>query len=433
MTGVSQKIHASIVILGYQPEDPAMYPHLADFLFTIRQRYAEVVYIAEDDRGEGLYDFDRMVKIPSLYLRRLIGAAANGSNGAFSARQEVPPGIRDMGVLKSVCGAVNLLRKGFSGLISFLAHRRRLRRRLLGLSLSHRQCLLIAIDHTAAYCATRYFDGPIVFWSYDILAQDAPWRIKGGMLERLILRDRITSQTLMIQDESRKRLIEEALGAGFSSTIFLPVGLNDSAQAQAAARERLAAPLSKPVTVVQNGWIAQIRWSCELIEAYQVWSEEYELVFHGFMDKNDPVWMHYEAAKRKPALNTELLVCDQLSELLDRFSIGFIGYKETDRNHSYMEYASLQLVLFLRLGMPVICCASPAVSNFISSHGCGVAISNPLTAEAAITDIVRNYGRFSKAARATYDMYFNLTEMFDSRIFPAFQAIMAGHQGTGQC
>jgi hypothetical protein len=395
--GKAEKIPRSVVVIGWQEENEKMYPHVYDALQHLRNIYDEVIYLGDDDRGQYLFLIDfslnelkkaRNVKVIGRKIAALLIASAR-----------------------------------------YLRRRRRLVKTLKCLTTKHAARLVLAIDHTAVYFAERFFPGEVVFWSLDILAEDVPFRVRHGFLERMTLSPLARRQrALIIQDENRERLLEATLGVRFPTVIYLPISLRDSEFCREEAWKRRKKEPSATAKVVQNGWIAENRWSDTLVESFQQWPPQFELYLHGFL--GDRMEGMIKRFPRKPSVSTKAYDATALPVMLNAFDIGFVGYKESDSNFTYIENASAQLVDYLRLGIPVIACGSLPFTTFVAKAAIGVSVSHPSEIADAVRAVLRDYGQFSSNARRLYEERHDLTTLFDDRLVPSLESLPQLHHAT---
>ena len=429
------KIKASVAVIGFQKEDHRMYPHLYDFLQNLRNAFDEVIYIDDDDRGIGLYNVNLLLQnilsvdnykkflkkiLKKIYSPRMKGniyiGRIHGRNS--ESLRKCPPDADNLSVDVFIKNIGDMVAKIFS----YVKGRRRLIKKIKNLHFKNDKNFVIAIDHTAGYFAGKYFSGNIIFWSHDILAKDAPLRIKDGILEKLIT-DKYASKAkiLMIQDENRKKLLEESVGVSFPNTIYLPVSLNDSEFCRKASEKRRKRDSVFTVNIIQSGGIAYSRWSDQLIAAYQNWPSSYKLHLHGFIC--DMVKNKIRNVQRKPDVSEVIYDSDSLLQMLNNYDVGFVGYRESDSNHRYIENASSQMVMFLILGIPVIGCGSDLFNNFINKNNIGISIFSIGELEEAIKKIIDNYSFFSRNARNLYEVRFNLNNIFNDYLVKSFKTM----------
>lgn len=407
------RIKASIAIIGFQKEGPGMYPHLFDFLHNMRESFEEVIYIDDDDRGEHLYLVEYYIRT-ALSCLGLRGVAAN------IKLDSIQSGTSENKKL-SVVFIVYLLKKIFM----YVVRQFRLIIKIRTIKFRHDKKIIIAIDHTAKYFAFKLTKGcPIIFWSFDVLAEDAPWRIKNGLLEKIITSGSVKfDDVLMIQDSNRKKLLEKSVGKFFNKTIYLPVGLNDSEYCQFAAEKRANRDCIDVVKIIQCGLLSEIRLSAVLIDEYQKWPSSFELFLHGKIC-GKAVEQKLRNVTKIPVISSKLYDNDMLSKFLDSFDIGFVGYGETDSNFIFVENASTQLIGFLRLGIPVIVCGSEKLNDFIEENQVGVAVGSIKDMEEKIRVLIDNYAFYSSRARQLYLDRFNLNTIFASNLIPSITEII---------
>ncbi len=417
-----RQLAGCVIVIGFQQDGPLMYPHLADFLVQLRQEFGQVFYFSNDKRGEGLYKFDFLME--SIRQRLAQGRPPEGL-----AVDHATTGKSSIWVERAF-----FLRRAFNGIVGFLGFL--INHLLLGCKLRLIQIikprvLVIAIDHTAVFTAARWTNCPLVFWSFDALAHDAPWLLPHGRLKRLLdCHSEHRANLLLVQDEARRKLVEDAVQHRFENVCYLPVGVLDREYDRTAAHSRMQMKCLDTARVVQCGWIAPVRWSPELVASYQQWPERHELCLHGYLSKEYSEAPQVHEAKRQPAISTKIYGNDELSQFLNCFDIGFIGYRETDENHRHLENASLQLVLFLRLGIPVICCAPKSLCKLVEDAGAGIAVSHPSETLRALDRISTQYADFSTGARGLYESRFDLGKFCRSGLMDKLNTLLVPSRGV---
>ncbi len=426
------KIQASILVIGYQKEDDRMYPHLHDFLFNLRGTYEDVIYAGSDDRGVALFHSDLyMRKILDLFYfhkwfinrRNKIKEKNINVNKSSNRNRIVSKKLNIKHFLKvGKCFMRNRFTILFANVVIYFWRSNKLLRFLKNVQFKYDRRIVIAIDHTAYYFAEKCFPDKVVLWSYDIIAKDANNRIKNGFLEKVVTsKGNRNARALIIQDEQRKQLMEESVGASFSKTIYLPVSLNDSEFCKNAANDRQKKTNFDVVNIIQDGAIQKIRYSDQIIDAFQKWPVSYKLHLHGMIDQE--VKNQILLSERKPTTSELMYDSDRLILFFNDYDIGFVGYARKNSNQNLIENASGQIVEFLRLGIPVIVCGSSLFNDFINRQNVGVGVSSISEVEDAIKTVVDNYSSFSYNARKLYEIRYNLTVIFNDYLIKSFESL----------
>ena len=310
----------------------------------------------------------------------------------------------------------------FANVVIYFWRSNKLLRFLKNVQFKYDRRIVIAIDHTAYYFAEKCFPYKVVLWSYDIIAKDANNRIKNGFLEKVVTsKGNRNARALIIQDEQRKQLMEESVGASFSKTIYLPVSLNDSEFCKNAANDIQKKTNFDVVNIIQDGAIQKIRYSDQIIDAFQKWPVSYKLHLHGMIDQE--VKNQILLSERKPTTSELMYDSDRLILFFNDYDIGFVGYARKNSNQNLIENASGQIVEFLRLGIPVIVCGSSLFNDFINRQNVGVGVSSISEVEDAIKTVVDNYSSFSYNARKLYEIRYNLTVIFNDYLIKSFESL----------
>jgi len=422
------KIRASVVIIGFQIEDKKMYPHLYDFLKNVRNSFDEVIYLADGDQGQSIFYIDRDIQVIKNFFHKI----KNRSNflqyedkikSPFSDKPHIEGFSLPSSRRKVIIYSQNLCFFFYSlwkNIITHIKRHRRLIKNLKHLKMKYKNGLIIAIDQTSFFIANKYYPGKIILWSFDVLTKDYCLRIEGGFLEKIISAiDTSQMKLLIIQDQQRKIILEESLGVTFSKTIYLPVSLDDSEFCIRAAKERMNKTDFQVVKVIQSGHITENRGSIGLINSFQSWPDNFKLTIRGYLDPHINALI--EDINRKPDVFEEFYGPHDLSLILDENDIGFIGYGERDTNHKYIVNASAQVVVFLRLGIPIIGMGSQIFCDFINKQKIGVGIITSEEIESAIKKIINNYPSYSDNARNLFRNRYHLQRIFSEYLISDLQ------------
>jgi hypothetical protein len=392
---IMTKIHGSILVISNIPEDEKMYPHLFDVLTNLRTHFDDVIYVGTDPRYHPLFEIDKVCSLLN-------------TKTDFSERNDIQAYIGEL-----VCQYKQIR----DSLIDSLQR----------IQFKHAGRLVIAIDDHAFNCAIEVFPKETIYWSFDVLGADCPSRLPNTSCISLLLNENgekaVTARGLIVQDPERKNLLEDTLEARFKSVIYLPVALNDNNYCKNASVARLQQGVPGRLKVVQSGHICESRFSLELVKAFQNWPQYCELHVRGYLAKN--VLEEIQQATRPVSVSGKFIDNSVLSEVINTFDIGFIGYKEVDRNHLHIVNASSQLVAYLRLGMPVICCGSEQLLTFVSDHGIGISAKRPEDISLMqIQFLLDNYKELSRNARFVFEKYFNLGNIMELNVFPELEKLM---------
>lgn len=386
---------ASILVIGAFPEDERMYPHLHDILVNLRAAYDEVIYVGDDPQYRHHLELDTFI----MY------SGYTDDPGEQTVLNHI---IKDKAIhLKSTCA-------------SFIE-------KLRGIPLRNARRMVLAIDDNAFNAAMAVFPDSTIYWSFDPLGRDCPYRPEvDGFVERMIRESALNAHhalALVVQDRSRERHLLDCLGTTFFKTIYVPVALNDSTYCKISALKRAHAGNPSIMKVVQSGHICVGRYSDEIARSYQGWPDMFELSFRGNIDES--VYSMVKEQTRPIHLAAEFYDNRVLPAILNNYDAGFIGYRETDRNHQLIVNASSQLVAYLRMGMPVICCGSESLVAFVRDHGIGCAACHPVDLSAkCVAELAENYAWYSANARALFESRYDLQRYMADQLYPELDLML---------
>lgn len=389
------KMQASILVICTFPEDEKMYPHLYDVLVNLRNHFDDVIYVGSDSRYHPLFDIDQ--------AQSQLNASTDPQCRIIIQEQ-----------------------------ITQLEHKyKRIRYELIDtlerVPFKHADRLVLAIDDHAFNCAMEVYPEDTVFWSFDVLGEDCPYRLPDTDCITSLLKENgklvAKARALIIQDSERKAFLEETLKAQFKSVIYLPVALNDNEFCKRASVARRQQAALTRLRVVQNGHICAPRFSAELVQAFQNWPQYYELHLRGNLSTD--VLEKIIQWRRPVSVSDEFYDNSVLSEVFDTFDIGFVGYKDTDMNHRLVINATGQMVAYLRLGIPVICCGSEQLLAFVEKHRIGIAAATPGAITLSQLDfLLDNYEELSANARMVFEHYYDLEQIMEQKVLPQLETLL---------
>jgi hypothetical protein len=359
-----------VLVIGFQPWDQRMYPHLYDVLAALRG-VCEVCYFGEDDRGYGLFDIPAVI---------------------FSRPRTVGSKLREVG-----------------GSLLWAGRRWAAARRLTQLLRNGRFDVVIAIDHQAlaAAVATVDRDTRIALWSHDILTPDVDY-VRSPLVRRLLNANRRGAERislLVVQDPVREAVLRSVLGNYTVPAFHLPVALLDDESARRTARQKARRRAPERPRLMQITACAR-RGSADLLAEWQRFPGAVELHFQGFVSDNmaGPL----DRAAVKPVQHPTASSFAEMRATISQVDIGFVSYLRPELNEMLTAHASGQLVEFLRLGIPVIAWGRSTVGPLVEEQHAGVWLHEWSQLKGAVGRIRGDYARFSGGARRCYERRFEL-------------------------
>jgi hypothetical protein len=391
---VTRKLVSILVIAPFR-EDERMYPHLYDLLVNLRERYDEVIYIEDTLRYQQRIDIDRLqYQLDHTDL----------SDGRIALQNCLDEQVRIL------IGARNLFIEQLSRI-----------------NFKNKSHLVLAIDDNAFNCAMEVFPAETVYWSFDPIGKDSLCRLyQGEFIEQLIRENSVKiscARAVIVQDADRGEHLQECLDAPIHKIMFVPVALNDSNFCRISSLKRMQVGSPFKIRVVQCGYIWTGRFSDELIKSYEQWPQNYELHVKGdigldivHLIQNNGKYIHVS-----PVFHDN----NTLPVMLSDYDVGFIGYRESDRNHQLIINASSQLVMYLRLGMPVICSGPGQLIEFVNRTKIGIGIESPgKLSRHDLTELAKSYRMYSSNARKLYEQQYNLGKIMKNDFFVWLEALM---------
>lgn len=359
-----------VLVIGFNPYDERMYPHVYDVLRTI-ENYCDLIYFGEDDRGRTLF---RLGETPLPLFRPRLWRGL---------------GVRILTYYRKIIGIQNKIKKLFDKDID----------------------IVIAIDHSALHYASKYLkeNTRLVFWSLDIIAQDHPWMVS-FLIRKLISENRKEIKKcdlIIIQDHHRAAVLDSILNSHNINKLYLPVSLSSDLFFETEAERRSSQVLHEHITLMQLGSIAPGRNSHRIIDAFQKMPDNIFLILKG--NTSDEIRTLTGKTVRKPILHPgRSETFREMREIVNQADIGIIACEMKDINNYFFSMASGQLVEYLRLGIPVIVLDMMELGEFVDRNKCGLSIAHESQLEDAIHQIVKNHDSFSRDAYSTFRKFYDI-------------------------
>lgn len=367
-----QPMKKKLLIIGFQPYDEKMYPHLYDFLQAMERAF-QVLYFDKDLKG---YD-------------------------AILIHKAVEDIWKRPDTLKRILSF-------FKQLLLFCIRILRRQRAFKKLLQEHPD-IIIAIDHSAVNLAARYADAStkLIFWSHDLVHIDGEW-YQYPLMRRIIARNKKVMrryQGIIIQDHYRGILLEALLGTPRLPKFYFPVSLADDDNAQKIAQQKLQQPPRDHLRLMQITFDER-RGSVDILEAYQHLGDHVTLCFQGSAStRTEETLARYS---RKAEYSPIRPAFADMRQQIVTADIGVIHYPPHDLNHLFVSSASGQLAEFLRLGIPIIVLQNYELGQFIERTHTGVFLEQAGNLARAIDAIRDQYAFYSHHARQLYETRYNI-------------------------
>jgi hypothetical protein len=262
---------------------------------------------------------------------------------------------------------------------------------------------IIVVDHFA-FAILSFFSLPekIIFWSHDIISCDNKYFFN-PIVKLVIARNKKIlrkGSLLLIQDENRKYILENALRTNITSEqiFYMPVFLEDISE------KRMHAIKSIFPILMQCGGCGAYRYTDKLIEQYQK-DTNYSLYLHGFIFFE--IKKQLNKMTKKPILSEKRVSSENIYTVIEKCDIGFVGYTDEDLNFKYISKASGQAVEFLKMAKPIISIGNNDLGKFLEENSAGIEIRSFDMLSRAITNIVLKYEDYSRNALKCFKKYFD--------------------------
>jgi hypothetical protein len=262
---------------------------------------------------------------------------------------------------------------------------------------------IIVVDHFA-FAVLSFFSLPekIIFWSHDIISCDNKYYFN-PIIKLVIARNKNILKKealLLIQDENRKNILENALRTNITSDqiFYMPVFLEDISE------KRIHKIKSILPILMQCGGCGAYRFTDKLIEQYQN-DINYYLYLHGFIFPE--LIKQIKKIVKKPFLSKERVSSENVYTIIDKCDIGFVGYTDKDLNFKYISKASGQTIEFLKMAKPVISIGDNDLGKFLEENSAGIEIKSFDMLSSAVNNIVSEYEKYSKNAFKCFQKYFD--------------------------
>jgi len=190
-------------------------------------------------------------------------------------------------------------------------------------------------------------------------------------------------------------------------------------------RAQFNIPANKKI-ILYAGGIGDTYMTREIVEAAQLWPEDWVLVIHSRARLTTPKQRAYldsvQAADRSGRViwSMKNLPYETLLQLVRSADVGLCLYKNVAINVSAMALSSGKLTSYLQCGVPVVASDFNAFRKVLVENDCGICVKNASEIAQAIHCILSDYKRFSTSAVACFDRVLSL-----NRYWPQIAARLA--------
>ena len=362
-----------LLVISFQPYDARMYPHLYDAIAGLKQVF-DIDYIANDDRGYGLYDLF-------------------GHLWPFNKRREVKK------ILNGIYRASCIIKNRYIALTSI--------RHIL---VSGAYDGVIAIDHQALNMACFYapLGKKIFFWSHDIICADSRY-YRSPLIRRMLQNNKIAIRRcglIIVQDEFRGALLDSVINSYEIEKVYFPVSLKDNSFAmQVAEQKRCSIMHQLPIKIMQITACSR-RGSNLLLQEVQSAPQVVKLYFQGIVFENMFDAIH--SAYYRPTIFPINDSFEKMRTNIATIDIGFVSYIRKELNERFISYATGQAVEFLRLGIPLLSFGNDIWGRFVESHNVGIHLTNIHELVESLLHLKKHYNDYSMSARKLYSSTFDI-------------------------
>ncbi len=231
----------------------------------------------------------------------------------------------------------------------------------------------------------------------------------------------------IIQESNRAEVLRQENRLKKMEVAYVPPSLRTSYHPRAKPRylrEKLGLR-SGQVVVLAAGGIADYYLVHELVRAAYQWPENWVLVVHGWFQEHNRYHRELERLcdGRKVILSKKVLRQEEFDAMVASADVGVALYKNVGPNHFHI--TSGKLMQYLRCGLPVVATDFPNLREIVEKHGCGLCVPDPAAIASTIAEILREYPRFSQAARVAFDEHFRFDLHF-TRVIGAMDSHLRG-------
>ena len=261
----------------------------------------------------------------------------------------------------------------------------------------------------------REFKVPVMYYSLELYLSNHPGF--SGILFRNAknLERKYHKQSIatIIQDEERANLLYRDNRVVNPETYYVPVSLLGEAVKNEThwLYDTLGIPDNKKI-ILQFGRIHAHRLSPEVVRVAQDFPDEWVVVMHGPVTKNEMAELRQYNVKNRVYFSTDILPIHEVPRIIASADVGLVFYLNDCANNYLVGSSSEKLAYYLKCGLPVITSDFPSLNRIIQKYQCGVCISSPDELVPAIRTILSAYDDFRQNAFRCYADHYEFSKHF---------------------
>lgn len=261
---------------------------------------------------------------------------------------------------------------------------------------------------------------PVIYYSLELFDVDHPfyeaWRPAYRVLKSLERKYHQYTESTIIQDQERAKLLMQYNHISDFRTFFVPVGIIGAPiKTKSKFLHHFLGISSDKRIILQTGNITPRRKSLELARQACYLPDNWVMVLHGFM--KDEVAQELEYIRQNGS-NGKLYVSgnsvefNQLNQLTASADIGLTFYCDDYLNDYLIGHSSENLARYLQCGLPVISIDHPSLKTVIEQYQSGICIKNIENLPEAVITIEQNYQKYRLNAFHCFEVEYEFERHF---------------------
>jgi hypothetical protein len=219
------------------------------------------------------------------------------------------------------------------------------------------------------------------------------------------------AQVITAQDLDRASLLSEEFCISKDRVMLMPLGTTERKNIEKTdfVFQRLGIPRNKKI-ILYAGSIGECEGVKEISESVKNWPQEYCLVIHGYVDKNNNQYLNSILPlvdNNKIYISTDVVNWEDLDQLLCSAYISIAAYYMQDDNTRFISVSSNKLANYSRCGLPVIISHSENLRKMFGFVRWGETFSNYKDIASCILKIEADYDAYRKNCFKAFDEFYD--------------------------